>query len=93
VLFFVSFVSWELGVGDLPGDFPGEAPQKTQILTGRGGRSDLGFRFERMCVDGSDESPSMEGAGEAPPDAIVVLGLGFSRGFAAELMIRFRTCI
>jgi hypothetical protein len=66
----------------IPGDFPGEAPQKTHILTERAGLlayMELGFRFERTWLvcggvgigELSSTPPMIEGAGEAPPDAIL----------------------
>ena len=62
----------------LPGDFPGEAPQKTHILTERAALlagTEFGFKFESPWLVWKGESPSippkMDGAGDAPPDAIL----------------------
>lgn len=59
------------------GEFPGEAPQKTHILT-MGEEEMLFFRAESGCrfsFEGPDIERSalvIEGAGEAPPDAILL---------------------
>jgi len=65
------------GIDDLrAGDFPGWAPQKTQILTIWEEEEAVslgllfGFKFERPGVESSESR--IEGAGEAPPDAMMV---------------------
>lgn len=62
------------GEDERAGDFPGEAPQKTHILiAGLEGGCQFGLRFERPGP-GVERTPSvlrMEGAGDAPPDAIL----------------------
>jgi hypothetical protein len=51
------------------GDFPGEAPQKTQIVVWR---EVEGVEVPLATVKGADGS-SIEGVLEAPPDAMVII--------------------
>jgi hypothetical protein len=71
----VGFKEGYKGTINEPGDFPGEAPQNTHILTAllTLGLPDveLGFRFERGCGVWFSGVPFVaERAGDAPPDAI-----------------------
>lgn len=52
------------------GDFPGEAPQNTQILVG-GGMLEEAFRGEAWEVLEGRMEGTGEGAGDTPPDAML----------------------
>jgi hypothetical protein len=66
------FSASERAIARCAGDLPGEAPQNTQILVGGGVLEEMlrgeGWVVLEECMKGTGE----EGAGDTPPDAMVV---------------------